>query len=340
MTDAEETAKAEESYVARSFERDLSDLLSSGSGASTEMLMRSYVRHYKENGILLGFFSGGKALASSFSGIRAVNESGSISRQSIENERYVVISDPLEDAACVLVFAKRIEGVYREFRSFAVICAAAAAVISLLLAAVLLPLLKKLTVPLERLEETADRISGGEFDVRADESGRDEFASLAKSFNTVISVWDENGVKRKEWSFPITQEIRPFAASVSGELIAVGEEPQSFPAKGLSGRLILLDTKALTETELSFLTSAESQWAKLSPDGKLVLTLTGGESEAAFRLYEIATGEVLREFSLENVYGPWWPDIALIDPAERRIFIQHDPQDEDGQHKAITLIEY
>lgn len=117
MTDAEETAKAEESYVARSFERDLSDLLSSGSGASTEMLMRSYVRHYKENGILLGFFSGGKALASSFSGIRAVNESGSISRQSIENERYVVISDPLEDAACVLVFAKRIEGVYREFRS-------------------------------------------------------------------------------------------------------------------------------------------------------------------------------------------------------------------------------
>ena len=158
--------------------------------------------------------------------------------------------------------------------------------------------------------------------------------------DTVITVWDENGVKRKEWSFPITQEIHPFAASVSGDLIAVGEEPQSFPAKGLSGRLILLNTKALTETELSFLTSAETQWAKLSPDGKLVLTLTGGESEAAFRLYEIATGEVLREFSLENVYGPWWPDIALIDPAERRIFIQHDPQDEDGQHKAITLIEY
>ena len=70
------------------------------------------------------------------------------------------------------------------------------------------------------------------------------------------------------------------------------------------------------------------------------MTLTGSESAAAFRLYDTATSEVLREFSLENVYGPWWQDIVLIDRAERRLFIQHYPHDGDGQHKAITLIEY
>ncbi|MBR0135731.1 MAG: HAMP domain-containing histidine kinase [Clostridia bacterium] len=186
MSGAEETAKAEESYIARSFERDLSDMRASGSGASADMLMRSYVRHYNENGIRLGFVSKGDVLVSSFDGLPLAFEGGSIQRQSIDGERYVVISDPLEEAECVLVFAKNIEGVYREFKSFALICGAAAAGVSLLLAAVLLPLLKRLTVPLERLEETADRISGGELDVRADESGGDEFASLAKSFNTMV----------------------------------------------------------------------------------------------------------------------------------------------------------
>lgn len=186
MSSAEETAKAEESYIARSFERDLSDMRSSGSGASADMLMRSYVRHYNENGIRLGFVSKGDVLVSSFDGLPLAYEGGSIQRQSIDGERYVVISDPLEEAECVLVFAKNIEGVYREFKSFALICGAAAAGVSLLLAAMLLPLLKRLTVPLERLEETADRISGGELDVRADESGGDEFASLAKSFNTMV----------------------------------------------------------------------------------------------------------------------------------------------------------
>jgi signal transduction histidine kinase len=186
MNDAEETAKAEESYIARSFERDLSDMLSYGSGASADMLMRSYVRHYNENGIRLAFVSGGEVLASSFEEAPAAYDEGSILRQSIGDERHIVISDPLEDVDCMLVFAKNIEGVYREFKSFALICGAAAAGVSLLLAAVLLPLLKKLTVPLERLEETADRISGGELDVRADESGNDEFASLAKSFNTMV----------------------------------------------------------------------------------------------------------------------------------------------------------
>ena len=186
MNDAEETAKAEESYIARSFERDLSDMLSYGSGASADMLMRSYVRHYNENGIRLAFVSGGEVLASSFEEAPAAYDEGSILRQSIGDERHIVISDPLEDVDCMLVFAKNIEGVYREFKSFALICGAAAVGVSLLLAAVLLPLLKKLTVPLERLEETADRISGGELDVRADESGNDEFASLAKSFNTMV----------------------------------------------------------------------------------------------------------------------------------------------------------
>ena len=164
--------------------------------------------------------------------------------------------------------------------------------------------------------------------------------SRSDNENTFITVWDENGNKLKEWSFPITRDIRPFAISVSGGIIAIGEEAQTFPAKGLSGKLILLDTEALTETELILRTPAETQWAKLSPDGRLALTLTGEESEAAFRLYDVVTGELLREFSLENVYGPWWPDVVLIDPAERRLFIQHYPQDEDGQHKAITLIEY
>lgn len=158
--------------------------------------------------------------------------------------------------------------------------------------------------------------------------------------NTFITVLDESGDALKEWSFPVTREIRPFAASVSGGVIAIGEEPRIFPAKGFSGKLILLDTEALTETELVLRTPSEAKWAKLSPDGKLVMTLTGSESAAAFRLYDTATSEVLREFSLENVYGPWWQDIVLIDRAERRLFIQHYPQDGDGQHKAITLIEY
>ncbi len=156
-----------------------------------------------------------------------------------------------------------------------------------------------------------------------------------------ITVTGRNGETLKEWRFPVTDDIRPFAASVTERLVVIGDEPQSYPEKGFSGRLILLDIDALNETELVLKNPAEAKWAKLSPDGRLLLTMSGSESAAVFRLYDIETGEVVREFSLENVYGPWWQDVALIDSPGRRLFIQNYPFIENGgQKNAITMIEY
>jgi hypothetical protein len=55
---AEETAGAEEYYIARSFERDLEDMLAAGAEQSPMLLMNSYGNFYAQRGVFLAFIAG------------------------------------------------------------------------------------------------------------------------------------------------------------------------------------------------------------------------------------------------------------------------------------------
>ncbi len=256
MNSAEETAKAEQSYIARSFERDCADLKTAGAGASITMLARSYCRHYSQNGIKLAFVSGGEAMESAFGHIPEGYEIGSIGRQVLDGERYIVIGEPLKEADCVLIYAKSIEDVYTELKSFAVVSAASAAGVSLLLAALLLPLLKRLTVPLERLEETTKRIADGELSVRADESGKDEFASLAKSFNTMVDRVNDQ-----------LDELK-IEAETKQRLVDDMAHEMRTPLTAIRGYAEYLERAAVTEEErheaLSYIISESDRLKKIS----------------------------------------------------------------------------
>ena len=78
------------------------------------------------------------------------------------------------------------ESLDEDFKTFILTYSATAAGISVFLALCLFFILKKLSVPLEKLRIATEKISEGDTSVTADESGNDELSLLAKSFNSMV----------------------------------------------------------------------------------------------------------------------------------------------------------
>ena len=87
---AEASAGAEQFYVARSFERDLEDMLASGGWQSPSLLMTSYGNYYSERGVTLSFERGGKTVFSNLPEEIEAKE-GTIFHKKIGGVRHIVI---------------------------------------------------------------------------------------------------------------------------------------------------------------------------------------------------------------------------------------------------------
>lgn len=83
------------------------------------------------------------------------------------------------------------ESLDEDFKTFILTYSATAAGISVFLALCLFFILKKLSVPLEKLRIATEKISEGDTSVTADESGNDELSLLAKSFNSMVHKINE-----------------------------------------------------------------------------------------------------------------------------------------------------
>ncbi len=184
IASAEDTAAAEQYYVASSFERDYADLAITDT-SSTLLLMQSYGAHYDEKGLYIAFESNGSAMYSSFPTDTAVKRN-SLSHININEKRHIVISSEICEGEFDLIFAKNVESLDAEFRSLMLIFTATSAAISLLLALILYFVLRTLSRPLDSLRKTTETIESGDFSAIAEERGNDEFTGLARNFNTML----------------------------------------------------------------------------------------------------------------------------------------------------------
>lgn len=186
----ESAVAAEQYYVAKSFERDYNDLTESQPYASPSLLMQSFGTHYKNKGVYLAFEEDGSTVFSNF-----VTEyhmaKNTLQHTDFNGNRHVVISSEICDGKYVMLFAKNVSSLDREFRSLMLTYAATAAGVSLFLAVCLYFILKTLSVPLEKLRRTTEVIEAGDFSVTAEEKGSDEFTLLAKSFNAMLGKVNE-----------------------------------------------------------------------------------------------------------------------------------------------------
>jgi two-component system sensor histidine kinase CpxA len=99
--------------------------------------------------------------------------------------------------------------------------AAGLALIGALVALLAVPLTMHITKPLNRLQESALRIAGGDLTTRADISGRDEIGRLAAAFNTMAETVERMVRGGKELTANISHELRsPLARiRVAGECL-------------------------------------------------------------------------------------------------------------------------
>jgi len=186
---ATETAvKAEQYYIAMSFERDyadLADLAEPKPGANLSLLMQSYGAYYREKGLFLALKKDNVEIFSNFNYSYSV-ESNTLVHVNLDGKRHILISATICDGKCELTIAKNVESLDAEFRSLMTAYALTGGVVSVVLAIVLYFILKKLSEPLEMLRRTTERIKAGDFSAKATEQGNDEFTLLAKSFNLML----------------------------------------------------------------------------------------------------------------------------------------------------------
>lgn len=182
-----DSAKAEQHYIAASFERDKEDLDSGGEGADPVLLMRTYCGFYEKRGVLLEFrYKNGTTAAGRISdGVRRP-EAGSYGYETIDGARHIIIAQSICENEFSLIYASSLAQADSEFRSLMIFYLAVSFAVSSLLAVLLYLVLRKLSVPLEKLRSATETIARGDYSVRADENAEGEFGELGKSFNAMV----------------------------------------------------------------------------------------------------------------------------------------------------------
>ena len=238
----EDTASAEQYYIAMSFERDYSDLMESGENASPSLLMQTFGSHYKSKGIMLAFKKDGAEAYKNYADEIEISKDSLIHTE-INGERHIVISAAVCNGEYELIFGKNVSDLDEEFNSLMMTYLLTSLGVSVFLAVCLYFILKKLSTPLERLRKTTEIIESGDFSVKAEEVGSDEFTLLAKSFNSMLDKINEQidtlerDARRKQMLVDnMAHELRTPLTSIHGyaeflEKAATTEEKRIIAAK-------------------------------------------------------------------------------------------------------------
>ena len=172
---------AEHSTIRRSFENDY-DGVKSG---SDYILQTTYGSFYLQKGIYLCFADAAGAVSYSSlpQGLLPPSVGTMDDAVAADGTRYFLICESICDGEFQLTYAKSIHELDEEFRQLFFVFLSVSLAASSLLAVLLYVILHRLYAPLNKLRSVTAQLSHGEFSVRADERGNDEFAALGAEFN-------------------------------------------------------------------------------------------------------------------------------------------------------------
>lgn len=181
VTAAEKICISEHFCIIEAFERDY-DI---SNEQNDRLLIMSYCTFYSGEGIYLSFCSGDTVVYSNMPEAFPLPEGGKHISYKAEGKRHIVITETACDGKYTVTYAKDISYLDDELKHLALSFGAVSVFASAILAFSLYFIQKKLFVPLEKLRNTTKEISAGNLKARADDSGQDEFASLATDFNAM-----------------------------------------------------------------------------------------------------------------------------------------------------------
>ncbi|MBR4053959.1 MAG: HAMP domain-containing histidine kinase [Clostridia bacterium] len=217
MTNAEENAcRAQFVYLSRLLEAALEGVdPAEGEEQYLWQNLDVFGKHYGKSGIRLAVYAGEKPVYSSFPS-DVPYQRDTFLQTYLGGVRYFLAEGPLEEAPYRVVLGKDISNLDDTFRSLTRTFLLISALVSLLLAVSLYWLLKRLTTPLGALQETAEAIAGGELSLRAKETGGDEFAKLAKSFNDMVEKLREEAEAKQMLVDNMAHELRTPLTGIKG----------------------------------------------------------------------------------------------------------------------------
>jgi len=209
--------RAELNYLVQAFNRDYDDLMAAGEGADPVLLMDSYCSFYAKRGVLLEFSEGGTILSGAFSEAHReiAEETEGFGQFGKQKDRFFFISTSVCDHTYTLVYGRSFAETDNAFRSLMTAFTVISLTLSAVLATALFFILKRVSAPLEHLQQATERIAAGESGVRADEKAPGEFGQLGKSFNEMVGKLDaqmeelkQNAVQKQRLVDDLAHEIR------------------------------------------------------------------------------------------------------------------------------------
>ena len=209
---------SEVSAVKNAYKSDMQGLDKDG----LYLLQVSYGSFYSEKGIFLCFEENGKATLSTVPEGIALPALDTVSAEKQGEKHYMLIKQSI-DNTLTLTYVKDVSYLYNEFTTLAFWYIGASAITTLVLAALLYLSLRNLYSPLEKLSSVTRSISGGDFSVRADERGNDEFGGLAKDFNLMsdkireqIKALEDTAVQKQRMLDDLAHEMRTPLTGIHG----------------------------------------------------------------------------------------------------------------------------
>lgn len=218
---AETLAKSEQSVIAKSFEDDITYLGNIGRA----QVMESYGSYYIEKDIGLCFYSliDSETKYTNLPKGAVLPPSGSCSTQRINGKRIFFISETIANGQYRITYAKDITYLDEDFKNLSMVYIFTSLGASALLAFILFFVLHKLSGPLERLSKATQEFANGNFAIRADESGKDEFSLLAADFNRMaehigaqMNELEENAEIKQRMLDNLAHEMRTPLTSIRG----------------------------------------------------------------------------------------------------------------------------
>ena len=190
-TNCENTCLAEQFYIVKSFAADSEYTVATG-GSVSELII-SYYDYYSSEGIILAIDHGGERSADeanealmkiAFDADYAEeSDERTYFQRRVDGGRYIFIKSALDEGS--ITYIKDISYLDEEWEAMAVIFAAIALCVSIVLALILFIMLRRLASPLEKLTESTDAVARGDYSVRAEVEGSNEFSALADRFNNM-----------------------------------------------------------------------------------------------------------------------------------------------------------
>ena len=184
---AKQVCISEQFAIIEAFERDYSD----GGETDGYFLQLSYGTHYEDKGILLCFSNNKKVLYSNIPEGYPLPAAGELVIEKADGKKHIFISDAICGGKYVLTYAKDISYLDEQLKNLAIFFGGVSVLASVILAFCLYFVQRKLYAPLKKLQDATNAVSRGDFTVQADETGNDEFASLAGDFNSMTNKINE-----------------------------------------------------------------------------------------------------------------------------------------------------